>query len=184
MALYQDLYAKFVSMMSPKCSIVENCGELMLMALHTHFLPQQQYSRMYAQFLAFHAWVYDDEDESFFHFFLQFNEHTELMVLLFFQNPFVILAHVLQHYHDFQSSVAIFPSVVQAYTQPYLFGGRTKRIICQIRHELSVTIHEIITSWKKGYMADPIQLKTLSQRKLLVSHILRNPIIKGTTTVD
>ena len=47
----------------------------------------------------------------------------------------------LQHYHDFQSNVAIFPSVVQEFTQPYSFGGRIKRIICHIRHELSVTIH-------------------------------------------
>ena len=47
-----------VSMMSPKCSIVENNGELMLMALHTYFLPQQQYSRVYALILAFHALVY------------------------------------------------------------------------------------------------------------------------------
>ena len=29
-----------------------------------------------------------------------------------------------------------------------LFGGRIKLIICQIRHKLSVTIHEISTSWK------------------------------------
>ena len=28
----------------------------------------------------------------------------------------------------------------EAYTQPYSFGGRIKLIICQIRHELSVTI--------------------------------------------
>ena len=35
------------------------------------------------------------------------------------------------------------------YTQPYSFGGRIKLIICQIRHERSVTIHEISTSWKK-----------------------------------
>ena len=42
------------------------------------------------------------------------------------------------------------PSVVQAYTQPYSFGGRIKLIICQIRHELSVIIHEISTSWKKN----------------------------------
>ena len=42
-----------------------------------------------------------------------------------------------------------FPSVVQAHTQPYSFGGRIKLIICQIRHELSVNIHEISTSWKK-----------------------------------
>ena len=41
------------------------------------------------------------------------------------------------------------PSVVQAYTPPYSFGGRIKLIICQIRHELSVIIHEISTSWKK-----------------------------------
>ena len=35
MALYQGLYAKFVSMMFPKCSIFENDGKLMLTALHT-----------------------------------------------------------------------------------------------------------------------------------------------------
>ena len=40
------------------------------------------------------------------------------------------------------------PSVVQAHTQPYSFGGRIKLIICQIRHELSVTIHEISTGCK------------------------------------
>ena len=38
------------------------------------------------------------------------------------------------------------PSVVQVYTQPYSFGGRVKLIICKIRHELSVTTHEISTS--------------------------------------
>ena len=36
----------------------------------------------------------------------------------------------------------------EAYTQPYKFGGRIKLIICQIRHEVSVTIHEISFSWK------------------------------------
>ena len=46
-------------------------------------------------------------------------------------------------------SQAHFPSIVQAYTQPYSFGGRIKLIICQIRHELRVTIHEITTSWNK-----------------------------------
>ena len=55
---YQGLYAKFISMMLPKFSIVENDGELMLMALHLHFLPQQQYSREYALFFDFHAIVY------------------------------------------------------------------------------------------------------------------------------
>ena len=34
----------------------------------------------------------------------------------------------------------------EAYTQPYSFGGRIKLIICQIRHELSVTIQKISTS--------------------------------------
>ena len=32
-------------------------GKLMLMAPHAHFLPQQQYSRVYALFLGFHALV-------------------------------------------------------------------------------------------------------------------------------
>ena len=68
-----------------------------------------------------------------------------------FQKPYAIFAHILQHYHDFQSNVAIFPSVVQAYTQPYSISGRIKLIICQIRHALSVTIHEISTSWKKNF---------------------------------
>ena len=36
------------------------------------------------------------------------------------------------------------PSVVQAYTQPYSFGERIKQIICQIRHELSL-------SWKRKH---------------------------------
>ena len=42
------------------------------------------------------------------------------------------------------------PSVVQAYTQQYSFGGKIKLIICEIRYERSVTIHEISTSWKKN----------------------------------
>ena len=37
-------------------------------------------------------------------------------------------------------------SIVQAYTLPYSFGERMKLIICQIRHDLSATIHEISTS--------------------------------------
>ena len=39
-----------------------------------------------------------------------------------------------------KSNVAIFPKVVHAYIQTYSFGGRIKLIICQIRHELSITI--------------------------------------------
>ena len=34
------------------------------------------------------------------------NEHTELTVLLCFQNPYAIFAHFLQHYPDFQSNIA------------------------------------------------------------------------------
>ena len=55
---------------------------------------------------------------------------------------------------DFFAKIVIFcksvagpiPSVVQAYTQPYSFGGRIKLIISQIKHERSVTIHEITIS--------------------------------------
>ena len=122
----QGLYAKFVSMMSPKSSIVENDGDFMLMTFHTHFLPQQQYSWVYALFSHFHALVYR-WGYQFLSLFSQDNEHTELTVLLLFQNPY---GHVLQHYHDFQSNAAIFPSVVQAYIQPYSFGGRIKLVIC------------------------------------------------------
>ena len=70
-------------------------------------------------------------------------------MLLFFQNSYAIFAHILQHYHDFQSNIAIFPSVVKAYTQPYSLSGRIKLIICQIKHKLSVTIHEISTILKR-----------------------------------
>ena len=103
-------------------------------ALHTHFLQQQQYSRMYALFLAFRALVYQWWCQ-FLSLFSQNNEHTEL--------TYAIFAHIRQHYHDVQSNAAIFLSVVQAYTQPYLFGGGIKLIICLFRHELSVIIHEI-----------------------------------------
>ena len=41
------------------------------------------------------------------------------------------------------------PSVVKTDSQPYLFGERIKLIMCEIRHELSVIIHEISTSWTK-----------------------------------
>ena len=139
MASNQGLYAKFSSMMSPKYSIVDNDGELMLMALQAHFPPQQQYSRVYALFLAFYALVYRWGCK-FLSLFSQDNERTELTVLFFSQNPYAIFAHFLQNYHDYQTNVAIFPSVVQAYTQPCSFIGRIKLIICHIRHDLSVTV--------------------------------------------
>ena len=81
-------------------------------SLHAHFLPQQQYSHCFWLF----TFRFIDEDASFFHFFPQDKEHMELTVLLFFQNLYAIFAQILQDQHDFQSNVAIFPSIVQAYT--------------------------------------------------------------------
>ena len=79
-----------------------------------------------------------------------------------FQNASAIFAHILQHYHDFQINFAIFPSVVQAYTHQYLFSEGIKLIIWQIRRELSVTIHEISTSWKKMLDEGPNISRTFS----------------------
>ena len=47
----------------------------------------------------------------------------------------------------FAKSVAALPYV--AHTLSYSFGGKIKIIICQIKHEFNVTIHEISTIWKK-----------------------------------
>ena len=68
-----------------------------------------------------------------------------------FTNPYANIKMSFIWKDDFFSKIGIFcksiagllPRVVQAYTQPYKFGGRIKLIICQIRHELSVTIHKI-----------------------------------------
>ena len=66
MASNQGLYAKFVSMMSPKYSIAENDGELMMMALHTQ---SAIFLGVRTVFWVFTLWFIDDEDASFFHFF-------------------------------------------------------------------------------------------------------------------
>ena len=55
---------------------------------------------------------------------------------------------------DFFAKIGIFCKsiagpLVQAYRQPYSFGGSIKLIICQIGHEVSVAIHAIYISWKK-----------------------------------
>ena len=42
-----------------------------------------------------------------------------------------------------KSRAGPFPSLVQAYAHTYSCDGRIKLITCQIRHELSVTTHEI-----------------------------------------
>ena len=129
----KGLYAKFISMMSPKSSVIENDGELMLMAFHAHFLPQQQYCQVYALFCLFTLW-FIDEDASFFHFF---NKLTNIRSWRCLSSS--------------KSNIAIFPSVVQ----PYSFSGIIQLIICEIRYELSVTIHEISTSWKKTLDGGP-----------------------------
>ena len=118
-----------------------------------------------------------------FTFFWQYNEHTKVTVLLFFQNPYAIFAHILQHYHDFQSNVAIFPSVDQVYTQPYSFGGRIKLIICEIRHKLMVfsflskNVHFIS---KNAILC--LFLKNVSPSKRVICFILNNlhfPMVAG-----
>ena len=161
-ASYQGVYAKFVSMMSPKCSIIENDGELLLMALHTHFLPQQQYSRVYALVLGFHALVYrwwwwwprwpNDQNElhlkRWFFFFLLIADPFSEAKLKHIHNHIRWTDRRIKLIGIFYKSIAgPLPSVAEAYTQPYSFGGRLKLIICQIWHELSVTIHEISTNW-------------------------------------
>ena len=135
----QGLYAKFVSIMSRKCSIIENDDKLMLRALHPYFLPQKQYSLCVG--FGFSRFGLIDKVATFLYFF---HKITNI------RNPYAIFARILQHYDDFQNNVGIFPNVVQAYTQPYSFGGRIKLIICQIRQELSVTIHVISISWKNN----------------------------------
>ena len=48
-----------------------------------------------------------------------------------------------------QSNVAIYPSVFQAYTQPYSFGARIKP---------RITIHEISSSRKKTLDGGPYKM--------------------------
>ena len=73
----------------PRCIDVDD-------ASHTHFLSHQQYSRVYALLLALHALFYRWGCQ-FLSLFSQDNEHTELTVLLFFQYPYAIFAHIQQH---------------------------------------------------------------------------------------
>ena len=56
--------------------------------------------------------------------------------------------------------------------QSYSFGGRIKLIICKIRHELSVTIHEISTSWKKN-----VRWRTLYMLHFCVLNITKPSLI-------
>ena len=77
--------------------------------------------------------------------------------------------------HDFLAKICIFCKSIadplsEAYTQPYPFGAMIKLIISQIRHELSATIHEITTSWKKTLDSVPyISSKML--KKIIVNKV-------------
>ena len=48
------------------------------------------------------------------------------------------------------AKIGIFCKSITGSVSPYSFGRRIKLIICQIKHELSITIHEISTSWKEN----------------------------------
>ena len=85
--------------------------ELMLMAFHIHILPQQQYS-----VLAFYRRGY----ASFFHYF---HKITNIRSWRCFSSSKIRT----QFSHIFCNV-----TIVQAYTQPYSFGGSLKVIICQI----------------------------------------------------
>ena len=135
----------------PRYTIIDNDCELMLMALHTHFLSLQQYSRVYALFLVFHALVYRWWWLcQFLSLFSQDNEHTELKSILFFQNPYAIIAHTFCIITMiFKVIPQYFPALFKRIHNQYSFSGRIKLIIWQIRRDLSATIHEISNSWKK-----------------------------------
>ena len=68
LASYQGLHSKFVSMMSPKCSIVENDGNYCWWRFkHTFSYSSNILGCMYC-FWLFTLW-FIDEESSFFHFF-------------------------------------------------------------------------------------------------------------------
>ena len=84
-ASYQGFYAKFVSMTSSKCLIVEVDGELMLMALHIHFLSGL--CTVFG-FSRFDLWMRMPVSFTF----SQDDEHSELTVHPFFQNPYKVIS--------------------------------------------------------------------------------------------
>ena len=84
-------------------------------------------------------------------------------------------------------SVVIFLSIVQAYTQPYSFGGRIKLIICQISHELNVTIHQISTLDGEPYIKHyfgKIKMLVISRRENLWTKISIQQISNGYVLVS
>ena len=106
-----------------------------------------RYSRVGTHCFWLFLFWFIDEDASCFRFFSQDNEHTELMVLLFFQNPYAIFARTFCNITMiFKVMLQYFPALFKRIHNPYSFGGKIKQITCQIRHKLSVAIHEKSTS--------------------------------------
>ena len=58
----------------------------------------------------------------------------------------------------------------EAYTQPHSFGWGIKLIICQVRHELSVTIHEISTSWKTKTLDGGPYITDITEKNAKTEH--------------
>ena len=75
----------------------------------------------------------------------------------------------MQHNDDFQSKVAIFPSVVQAYTQPYSFSRTIKLIICQIR-QVKVLLKKLWLSYVTLWRILHLDLHLISHKVQLTQH--------------
>ena len=82
---WSSLYAKFISMMSPKCSIVENELNWWRFTLHTFCCSSKIIGCMHC----------------FLSLFSLDNENAEVRVLPSFHNSYAIFSHILQDYHDF-----------------------------------------------------------------------------------
>ena len=140
MASCQGFYAKFILVVCPKCSIVENDSKLILMAQHSsNILGCMHY------FWLFTLW-FIDEDASFFHFI---HKIANIRSWRCFSSAKIRT----QFSHTYCNITMIFKGMSQyfpAFPPSYSFGERIKLIICQIRHELSLIIHKISISWKKN----------------------------------
>ena len=125
-------FSILVSMISPKCSIVENDAELMLMALYTHILSHS--SNILGcthSFWLFMFW-FTDENASFLHFFRKI---TNIRSWRCFSSSKIRT----QFLHTFGHIIMIFKVMSQYF--PALF----KRIHYHIR-SAKCYIHEISTS--------------------------------------
>ena len=72
----------------------------------------------------------------------------------------------------FFAKIGIFCKSIAGPLSKGLLGGRIKLIICQISYELSVTIHEISTSWKKTLDRGPnIATHLFTNNNLLIATV-------------